>query len=165
MTHSRTPRSRLIWAKGSLPNVPRRFRAIFTVLLPLKYVMFTAFGIAAMFHTPPTLAAGINDLYGSIWSVAITVFSAASLVALALQLRVELYTTLCFLFAMVSYPTLAFIGGLDGNVDRGTLAFAISTFLLLPGWRYADLLVVEWKRKQAERALAALRARSEAEGR
>jgi hypothetical protein len=136
-----------IWDESLLTEVPRRFRSLYTIVLPIKYGFFFLFGVIGLIaDTAPTLAVLTSPSYVEIWTLVIGACAAISFVGLAIQhFRMELYATVVLSIMLFSYPLALIVEGF-GDIQKLDLGVGLLVFLVMPVWRVFDIVRTERRR-------------------
>lgn len=139
-----------IYSDGLESEVPERFRSLFRVFLPIKYLMFILFGASALVFSVPTVAETTSVTYNDIWAFMVGVTATVSLLGLVFRLeKVELYASIALLVGLATYPLLLLLLVVQGMPERLPAAIGLFGFLTLPTWRVLDIIRVIRRRMEA----------------
>ncbi|MDB5716253.1 MAG: hypothetical protein JWO15_3650 [Sphingomonadales bacterium] len=130
-------------------EVPERFRTLFRVFLPAKYVIFILFGAAALTFKVPAVTEVTSMTYNDIWAFMVGLTAAVSLLGLIFRLeKVELYATIALVVGIATYPFFLVTLVIGGQPDRLAAAIGLVGFLFLPSWRILDIVRVIRRREE-----------------
>lgn len=140
-----------IWDPSLLQEVPQRFRPIYTVVLPVKYVLFAAFGFIGTLTIVPSVAAATSVDYGDLWTAMVGLTGVVCLAGLVWRReQLELYALIALVVGFATYPISAGILWLTTHdLERAALAVGLWVFLILPMWRITDLVRTIRRRREA----------------
>lgn len=140
---------RTIWDPSLLEEVPQRFRPIYTVVLPVKYVLFALFGLIGTLTIVPTVADLTSVDYGDVWTAMVGLTGGVCFAGLARRIEgLELYSLIALVVGFSTYPLGAAILWIQGDVTRAPLAAGLWVFLVLPLWRISDLVRTIRRRRE-----------------
>lgn len=140
-----------IWERALLEEVPRRFRPIYTIVLPLKYFIFTLFGLLASANRIPTIDHLTSVDYGDLWTAMVGLTASLCLAGLIWRReQLELYSLILLCAGLATYPIGAAVLAIAGDSDRAPLAVGLFVFLVLPIWRIFDLVRTLRLRKESD---------------
>lgn len=143
-----------IWEPGILATeVPRRFRPIYTVVIPVKLALFASFGIAGSITRVPTVASVTSLTYADVWTV---MLGLTALTALAGEIyrreQLALYSTIGLVVGYATYPLGAWVLWAGGDAVRAPLAIGLWVLIVTPVWRIVDLVrTIRRRREGAQR--------------
>lgn len=136
-----------IWDRSLLEEVPQRWRALYTVVLPLKYLLFLGFGIAGISTRIPAISEFVSVGYGDVWTVLVGLTGALALVGIsARRPLLELYAAIVLEVLLLSYVCSLLALAAAGDLDRLAMAVGFPIVLGLPAWRIVDIIRTERRR-------------------
>lgn len=131
-----------MWGSSLLEEVPRRFRSLYTVELPLKYATIAVFAIIVLISRSAGVIGRVSSgQYSDLWTLAICLLAFACIGAVAFRLeRLEFWLTITLCSGLVTYPIANIIIGVHEH-DLRQMALGIVLFQLVyfPGWRIFDI--------------------------
>lgn len=141
-----------VWEPAILDaEVPRRFQPIYTVVLPLKLLLFAGFGVAGTAARVPTVDLITSITYGDIWTV---MLGLTAIIALAGEVfrreQLALYGLIALIIGFATYPLGAAVLWAGGDGDRAPLAIGLWVLLVTPSWRVIDLVRTIRRRHEAQ---------------
>lgn len=132
-----------VWDTALLEQeVPRRFRGIYTTVLPLEYATIAAFASVVLgSRTQGAIARISSGQYADLWTLAIAVLSVLAGIGLCFRLeRLELVATLVLVAGLVTYPIAnIIIGAHEGNLLQMGLGIVLFQLIYFPVWRLFDI--------------------------
>lgn len=139
-----------VWEPGGLDaEVPRRYQALYTIVIPLKLLLFAGFGIAGTLVRIPTVDLVTSITYGDLWT---SMLGLTALLALAGSIYrrelLELYATIALVVGYATYPIGAAVLALAGDSDRAPLAIGLWVLIVTPAWRIVDLVRTIRRRRE-----------------
>jgi hypothetical protein len=147
-----------VWSKDALPLVPKRFRPIFTVFLPIVNGCLLAFAMIALFVGSKVVEDFTLDWFPRAWAGEIALGAVLASLGLVFCLDwIELVGKGLLILGLSSYAYLLGVNVDDGAASSGlsiTLVVLADAFLLI---RVVDI-IGEIGRKEAD-ASAATRVR------
>lgn len=139
-----------IWSEGSLPLVPKRFRPIFTVFLPVVNGCLLTFALLALFVGSRVVEDFTLHWFPRAWAGDITLGAVLASVGLVFCLDwIELVGKGLLIIGLSTYAYLLGVNVDDGSVSSGltiTLVVLADAFLLI---RVVDI-IGEIGRKEAD---------------
>lgn len=151
LSRSRVLLRSTIWDPSLLEEVPRRFRPIYTTVLPIKYALFTLFGVIGTLTLVPTITQLTSVDYGDVWTAMVGLTGGVCLAGLIWRReQLELYSLIALVVGFSTYPIgalILWIGTADSS--RAALAAGLWVFLILPIWRVSDLVRTIRRRREA----------------
>ena len=146
-----------IWDAELLREVPRRFRGIYTVALPIVYALIVGFSVAGTWARVPSVDLVTSVDYGDVWTVLLGLTSLATGVGLVWRREgLELYATIALVIGYATYPIAAgLLWIFAADATRAPLAFGLWVLVVLPIWRIFDLIHVIPRRRDGEKEAAA----------
>ena len=143
-----------IWDPSLLEEVPRRFRGIYTVVLPIKYALFAAFGIIGALTIVPSVAIATSVDYGDLWTAMVGLTGLICFAGLVFRREsLELYALIALVIGFATYPLSALLLWITtGDLNRAALGVGLWVFLILPMWRVTDIVRTIRKRRESPSA-------------
>lgn len=132
-----------IWGESyAIEDAPPRYRGLYTVALPLQYLLFVLYGFTGSLTIVPSVDHLFGADYADLWTMLVGVNGMATLVALVFRLRwAEMVTTVTLVAGLLSYPvSLAILAFIFHDTNRAALAVGLPALLILPAWRVTDLI-------------------------
>lgn len=133
-----------VWSSENTANIPPRYQLLYTLVLPLKFLVVGSYGWLSVGHPISSIDLVFGPIYSTIWSASI------GLTALAATLGVCFYARLIWVeaVALVFMVTLmvAYIGCIFAAAMTGAETFRTLSLLLvfasmpLPAWRVYDIV-------------------------
>jgi hypothetical protein len=141
-----------IWDVSLLEEVPRRFRPIYTTVLPIKYALFALFGIIGTLTTIPTIVDLTSVDYSDIWTAMLGLTGLVSLAGLIWRHeQLELYCSIALIIGFSTYPVASIMLWIvEGDLQNAALAVGLWGFLVLPMWRTVDLVRTIRRRREGQ---------------
>jgi hypothetical protein len=141
---------RTIWSKGSLPLVPKRFRPIFTMFLPIVNACLLAFATVALFVGSKVVEDFTLHWFPRAWAGEIALGAILASIGLILCFDwVELVGKGLLIIGLTVYAALLIVNVTDGAASSGlsvVLVVLADAFLLV---RVIDI-IGEIGRKEAD---------------
>lgn len=143
-----------VWEPGALDaEVPRRFRPIYTTVIPLKLALFLGFSVAGTLVRVPTVDLVTSVSYGDVWTVMLGVTAALALAgAIFRREQLELYATIALVIGYATYPLGALVLTFAGDADRAPLGIGLWVLIVTPAWRIVDLVRTIRRRREGQAA-------------
>lgn len=143
-------RLRTVWSPGALALVPRRFRPIYRIVLPIVDVLSVGFSLAAIAFGSRVVERATSGWYVYFWAVLVGLSAIAALVGLVFLLDwVEILGKLGLCVSLASFIFLLIQAARFGATSTLLTLCITVGFLLFPLFRIFDL-IGELARKSEE---------------
>lgn len=150
MTVWRRLLERTVWGESyTFEDAPPRYKSLYTVALPLQYLLFTLYGMTGALTIVPSVEQLLGSDYSDLWTILVGVNGLVVLLALVFRGHwVELIATVVLVVGMFSYPaSLAVFAFILHDPNKAALAVGLPALLILPAWRVSDLVKLIRKRR------------------
>lgn len=142
-----------IWSRGAQPLVPRRFRSIYTSLLPVIDMGVLTFGLSALILGSKIIADFTIPIFLPVWGLLIVVGAVLAFCGLVLLLpKVELAGRIGVIAGLSVYLILTILYIVGGSVTSVLTLLLVAIRIYASGWRFFDLLG-EMVEKEAKKAV------------
>lgn len=133
-----------VWSHYNTANIPPRFQLLYTLVLPLKFLVIGGYGALSVGVPITSIDIVFGTIYGDFWSIALMLagFGAAIGIAFYARLiRVEL-VALAFMVTLMTFyiGCILTASALGAESFRFLSLLLVLVFMPMPLWRILDIV-------------------------
>jgi len=133
-----------VWSHYNTAQIPARYHLLYTVILPLKYLLIGAYGLFSINVTISSIDRVFGPIYGDMWSVTLMVSGWTAMVGIMFYKRLiwlEVLSVVLLVTLMTLYTGCIFFAAiLHVETFRYLSLLLVLVFLPMPCWRVLDMI-------------------------
>lgn len=133
-----------VWSPLNTATIPPRFQIIYTLVLPFKYLLISAYGLMSAGAPITSIDLVFGDVYGDIWSISVAVSGFAAAIGVMFYSRfiaLEQWALAFMITLMLAYVgCIATAAIVQAESFRFLSLMLVLIFIPMPLWRLLDIV-------------------------
>jgi hypothetical protein len=132
-----------VWSHYNTAHIPKRYRSLYTVVLPFIYVAIGLYGLLSIAASVTSIDLVFGYLYGDMWSIALMIGGFVAFIGISFYARLiwaEAFAACMLVTLMLVYIGCIFTAAVVGaELFRFLSLLLVIIFLPFTAWRVLDI--------------------------